>query len=82
MGINKLNFKDLKKHIGHRIECRGYSKISWFGKKVIMINLECIDCNEDFSETIYSCKDEDAGYNIPNGVTLQGIPLEDLEGYE
>ena len=49
MGVH--NFEDLKRHIGHRLECVAYIKNGATAEDLdldntVNIAVECIDCNE------------------------------------
>lgn len=42
-----MNYKELKKHIGHEITCVGYAQNDRIKKRNFQnIALECEDCNE------------------------------------
>jgi phosphopentomutase len=52
--MSALDFEDLKRHVGHRIECVTY------GNPAVNVAVECVDCNEvlmDFDK--YPEDDED-----------------------
>ena len=42
--MSVLNFKDLKAHIGHELECVGYKKKG--SKRIINVAITCNDCSE------------------------------------